>query len=130
VKKLRFALFGSGFRARFQLQAWHELKGVECGAVFNRTRSTAEQFARDLNVPAVYDDANEMLKREKPDFVDIVTNPSTFSQFVQLAAGHGIPVICQRPMAPSVAVAERMVKFCREANVPFFIHENWRWQTT
>ena len=33
-------------------------------------------------------------------------------------------------MAPSVAVAEKMVRSCRKAKVPFFIHENWRWQTT
>ena len=130
MKKLRFALFGCGFWARFQLQGWKELEGVECVAVFNRTRSKAEQFARDLEVPAVYDDAAELLQREKPDFVDIVTNPTTFSRFVELAASRGIPAICQKPMAPSVAVAEKMVRSCREAKVPFFIHENWRWQTT
>lgn len=128
MKKLRFALFGCGFWARFQLQGWKELEGVECASVFNRTRSKAEQFARDLGVPTVYDSADELLEREKPDFVDIVTNPSTFSHFVELAAARGIPVICQKPMAPSVAVAERMVKCCQEANVPFYIHENWRWQ--
>ncbi|MGD0743777.1 MAG: Gfo/Idh/MocA family oxidoreductase [Verrucomicrobiota bacterium] len=129
AKKLRFALFGCGFWARFQLQAWKELEGAECVAVYNRTRSKAEQFARDLGVPAVYDDAAELLQREKPDFADIVTNPATFTRFVELAAGQGIPVICQKPLAPSVAVAEKMIQSCQKAGVPFFVHENWRWQT-
>src|SRR5437762_2024723 len=46
-----------------------------------------------------------------------------------LAAAHRLPVICQKPMAPSVPEAVRMVRACQEANVPFFIHENFRWQT-
>jgi predicted dehydrogenase len=32
-------------------------------------------------------------------------------------------------MAPDLATAEKMVNACREAGVPFFIHENFRWQT-
>jgi predicted dehydrogenase len=60
--------------------------------------------------------------------VDLVTNPSTFRHFIPLVAAHGLPVISQKPMAPSVAVAEDMVKMCREAGVPFLVHENWRWQ--
>ncbi len=128
MKRLRFAMFGAGFWARFQLQGWSELAGAECVAVYNRTRAKADQFARELGVPRVYDDAAALLSQEQPDFVDIVTNPSTFSHLVELAAAHRVPVICQKPMAPSVAAAERMVAACREAGVPFFVHENWRWQ--
>lgn len=46
-----------------------------------------------------------------------------------MAAEHGLPVICQKPMAPTLEVAEEMVAACREAGVRFYIHENWRWQT-
>jgi predicted dehydrogenase len=40
-----------------------------------------------------------------------------------------VPVICQKPMAPDLPTAEQMTAACREAGVPYFIHENWRWQT-
>ena len=49
--------------------------------------------------------------------------------FVKKAATYGLPVICQKPMAPDLATAEDMVETCRKAGVPLFIHENWRWQT-
>ncbi len=75
MKRLRFPLFGAGFWARFQLGGWHELEGVECCALFNRTRPEAEQLTREFGIPSVYDDAEELLNRERPDFVDIVTNP-------------------------------------------------------
>lgn len=129
TKPLRFAAFGAGFWARFQLAAWKELDGVECVAIYNRTRSKAEALARELGIPAVYDDPEALFAREQVDFVDIITDVSTHSQFVLMAAQRKIPVICQKPMAPSLAEAERMVAACREAGVPFFIHENWRWQT-
>ncbi|MBN8246624.1 MAG: Gfo/Idh/MocA family oxidoreductase [Verrucomicrobia bacterium] len=50
---LRFAIFGAGIWARVQLAAWREVGGVECVAVWNRSRDRAESFARDLGVPAL-----------------------------------------------------------------------------
>jgi predicted dehydrogenase len=47
---------------------------------------------------------------------------------VALAAKHRIPVICQKPLANDLKTAKEMVSICRDANVPLFVHENWRWQ--
>jgi predicted dehydrogenase len=129
MSNLRFAIFGTGYWSRFQLAGWRELEGVECVALYNRTRAKAEALAQAFDVPAVYDDAEELLRREPLDFIDIITNVETHSQFVHLAAAHELPVICQKPMATSLEEAEHMVRVCREAGVPFFVHENWRWQT-
>lgn len=129
MKKLRFAMLGTGFWARFQLGGWREFPDVECVALYNRTRAKAEKLAADFGVPAVYDSVEELLKREQLDFVDIVTDVGTHPKLVRLAAERGLPVICQKPMAPTLAEAEQMVADCRKAGVPLFIHENWRWQT-
>lgn len=129
MRKLRFGMIGAGFWARFQLPGWYEAGGVECVAVCNRTRSRAEWLAERFRIPRVYDDAEEMLKNEQLDFVDIVTAVETHAPFVELAARHRVPVVCQKPMAVSLAEAERMVAVCRDAGVPLYINENWRWQT-
>jgi D-apiose dehydrogenase len=129
VTPLRFALLGTGFWARYQLGAWRELPGARCVALYNRTRAKAEALGRETGIDAVYDDAEELLRREDVDFVDVVTDPSTHARFVELAVAHRKPVVCQKPMANDLATAERMVAACREAGVPFFVHENWRWQT-
>lgn len=128
MKSLRFAIFGTGFWSRFQLAAWRELDGVECVALYNRTGSKAEALGREFGIPHVYDDPEKLLSREKLDFVDIITDPGTHARFVRMVAERGLPVICQKPMAPSLAEAEQMVDDCRRAHVPLFIHENWRWQ--
>ena len=128
MRPLRFAVLGSGFWAQFQIAAWGEVEGAELVAIYNRTHERAEATARRFGIPAVYDDVEAMFAHEKLDFIDIITHPSTFSYFVPLAARHHIPVICQKPMAPDLRTAEEMVRTCREAGVPFLVHENWRWQ--
>lgn len=129
MKQLRFAIIGTGFWARYQLAAWGELPGARCIALCNRTRAKAEVLAREFGVPAVYDDAEALLEREQPDFLDIITDVDTHSRFVHLAAAHQTPVICQKPMASSLAEAEKMIAACAAGGLWFGIHENWRWQT-
>jgi predicted dehydrogenase len=128
MRSLRFAIFGAGFWSQYQLAAWQELKGAACVAIYNRTRAKAESLAQRFGVPAFYDNAEELLQRERLDFIDVITDVETHSRFVHLAARHQLPVICQKPMAPTLKEAEKMVAVCQRARVPFFIHENWRWQ--
>ncbi len=129
MRNLRFAIFGTGFWARYQLAGWRELEGVECAALYNRTRAKAEALAMEFCVPSFYDDPRVLMDRERPDFIDIITNVETHSRFVHMAAGRGLPVICQKPMARNLSEAEAMVRACRETGTALFIHENWRWQT-
>ncbi len=128
MSKLRFAMMGAGFWAPYQLAGWMETGRAECIAVYNRTRSRAEALAQRFGIGRVYDDPQEMLAREKVDFVDIVTAVETHATYTEMAARAGLPVVCQKPMATSLAEAERMVAVCRAAGVPLLINENWRWQ--
>jgi predicted dehydrogenase len=129
MKKLRFAVLGCGFWSKFQIGAWSELEGAELVAVYNRTRSKAEKIAEYFNVPKVYDNAEELLKSEELDFVDIITDVDTHYLFVEMALNHGIKkIICQKPMAPDLVTARNMVIKCSEAGAKLYIHENYRWQ--
>lgn len=127
-QNLRFAVIGCGYWSRYQIEGWREVGGVDLVAVYNRTRSRAEETARRLGVPAVYDDAGALLAKEQLDFVDIITDVDTHSQFAQLAAANGVPVICQKPLAPDLRTAREMMRVCGEGGVPLLVHENWRWQ--
>ncbi len=81
------------------------------------------------DTPRVYDDPDELFRREQLDFVDIITEVPAHAPLVHLAAKHHVPVICQKPMASDFATACGMVAACNQAGVPFFVHENFRWQT-
>jgi D-apiose dehydrogenase len=124
----KFAVIGCGYWSQYQIAGWMEVGGVELVAVYNRTRANAEKVAKKFNVPKIYDSAEELFENEELDFVDIITDVSTHEKFTLLAAQYGIPVICQKPMAPDYKTAEKMTEACKAAGIPLMIHENWRWQ--
>jgi predicted dehydrogenase len=126
---LKYAVFGCGFWAKFQIGAWSEIEGIELVALYNRTLVKAQKLAGMFHVPRVYDNAEELLRNEKLDFVEIITDVDTHARFTELAAKHGIKnIICQKPMAPDLETARHMVDICRNAGANLYIHENYRWQ--
>jgi predicted dehydrogenase len=128
MKELRFGIIGTGFWARYQLAAWRELTGARCIALCDRDVAKARALASEAGISNVYETAEALIRAEKPDFLDIITNPDTHVELVKLAASHKIPVICQKPLAPTLKEADELLLTCRSAGVPLSIHENWRWQ--
>lgn len=129
MSELKFAVFGAGFWAPFHMAGWGEVSGARCVAVYNRTRAKAEKLAERFSIPCVYDDPREMLAQEQLDFVDCITDVDTHAIFVRLASEYGLPVICQKPLGPTLEVAREMAEACGRADVPLLVHENFRWQT-
>lgn len=128
MRPLKFAVIGTGFWSNYQIPAWKELEGVEIVAVCDRDRKRAEEVAVKFGVPKVYNSTAELLEKEALDFIDIITDVDTHAEFTSLGAEKGIDVICQKPMASSLGIAQQMVNKCKQENVKFFIHENFRWQ--
>jgi predicted dehydrogenase len=77
---------------------------------------------------ATYERLDQMLDELQPDFLDITTRPEQHLEMVRTAVERGIPVICQKPVAPHWREAVEMVELAEAADVPLVIHENWRWQ--
>ena len=128
-KNLRGALIGCGFFAYNHLHAWRQLPGVEIVALCDKDEQRLVDAAREFGVQAVYQDARVMLAQEKLDFVDIATTVGSHRALVELAAGSGVPCICQKPFAASMEDARAMVAACESAGVTLMVHENFRWQS-
>ena len=128
MRKLRYAVFGTGFWSHYQIPAWEETGETQLVALFNRTKKRALEVAAKFGVAKVYDTPDELLDNEDLDFVDIITEAQGHESLVKLCADRGIPVICQKPMAENYQTALEMVKACESNGVPFFVHENYRWQ--
>ncbi|MBB3949045.1 Gfo/Idh/MocA family protein [Aureimonas jatrophae] len=129
MNELRGALIGCGFFARNQMNAWRDLPGVRIVALCDRDAGRLQAMGEDFGVPARFTDAEAMLRETRPDFVDIATTAPSHRALVELAASLGIPAICQKPFAPTMADARAMVAACERAGVPLMVHENFRWQS-
>jgi predicted dehydrogenase len=124
----RGALIGCGFFANNHMHAWAEIAGAGIVAVCDRDEAKARAMAERFGIAKAYTDAAEMLRVEQLDFVDIATTSGSHRALVELAAPQVKLVICQKPMADSMADGAAMVAATAQASVPLVIHENFRWQ--
>ncbi len=125
---LRGALIGCGFFARNHMHGWAEAEGAEIIAVCDLDRTRAEAMAKDFGVSAVYTDADEMLRAERPDFADVATTVESHRPLVELCLTHGAATICQKPFSETYADGKAMVDAAQRAGRPLLVHENFRWQ--
>jgi D-apiose dehydrogenase len=126
---LKFAVFGAGFWANYQISAWKEFEQATLVAICDPDLDKANHLAQLHNIPNVYQRADELFVKESLDFVDIISSIPSHAPLVRLAAEAGVHVICQKPMAEDYETCQEMVNVCKEAGVKFFIHENFRHQT-
>ncbi len=94
----------------------------------NRDASRAKKIMDQFGIARHYDDYREMLRVERPDFVDVITPPDTHLEMCRVAGDLGIHVICQKPLAPSLDEARRIVAHAAKAGIRFMVHENFRFQ--
>ena len=128
MKKLHVAAIGAGYFSQFHYDAWSRMDDVELVAICNRDKVKAGEFAARWSIPAVYGDPAEMLDREKPDLVDIITPPETHLRCISLVAERGLAAICQKAFCTSFEEAERAAALVEEAGVTVVVHENFRFQ--
>ena len=123
----RFALIGCGFFAQNHLHAWAEIPEVELIAVCDIDPAKAAAAAAEFGGTA-YTNAADLLANEDLDFVDIATTAPTHRMMVELAAAHGVAAICQKPLAWDMTDAKAMVQAMAHRDLPFMVHENFRFQ--
>jgi D-apiose dehydrogenase len=126
---LRGGLIGCGFFAINHLHGWRDAKGAEIVAICDTSAERLKIAGEQFGISARYNDAAEMLRSEKLDFVDIATTATTHRSLCELAASHGVHVICQKPFAPTLEDAKAIVAACDKAGVALMVHENFRWQS-
>jgi len=128
MKKLKGVCIGAGYFSHFQYEAWNRMPEVEITAMCNSNRERADYVMNTYGVKSHYTDYLEMLDKEKPDFVDIITPPPTHVEMTRESLKRGIHVICQKPLAPTMQESLE-IKEIVDANDPrFMVHENWRFQ--
>jgi len=94
------AFLGCGGRARGHAHAYQFVKKGKGVAVCDMNEERLESFSKDFGIEKKYTDIHEMLDKEKPDLLHIVTLPTLRVPLMTLAAEHEVPVaIVEKPIA-------------------------------
>jgi len=127
-QRLKVAAVGAGYFSQFQYQGWRNMDQVELVALTNRDVAKGQALAARHGVPKTYGHVEQMLDAEQPDLLDIITTPTTYRDYISLAAARGIAVICQKPFGRSFGEALELTEMAEKAGIPLIVHENFRWQ--
>ncbi|GAA1000502.1 Gfo/Idh/MocA family oxidoreductase [Acrocarpospora macrocephala] len=118
---LRVGVVGHGFMGRAHAHAWRSVGhffdlplsprlSVLCG----RSPAVGAAAVR-LGFPAWETDWRRLVERDDVDLVDICTPGDTHAPIAIVALRAGKHVLCEKPLANSVAEAEAMVRAARDA---------------
>ncbi len=113
---MRVAIIGTGFMGTMHAHAWrtaHRFFGLdatpEIAVLVGRDAARTADAAREFGALAASTDWREVVERSDIDVVDICTPGDTHAEITLAALAAGKHVLCEKPLANSVADAERMV---------------------
>lgn len=120
ARELRVLVLGCGRISERHFEAIREhphltLVGV-ADELYERSRAAGER----MGVPA-FASFREMLAETEADIAVICTPSGLHPRHGIVAAGHGLHVVCEKPMATRLEEADALVRACDEAGVQLFV---------
>lgn len=121
--KVRVGIVGSKFAADFHCNSYSRNPRVELVAV--AAIDNLEEISRKWKIPYTYEDYHKMLERDDIDLVSVCVPNFLHHDVVIAAARAGKHVVCEKPLATSVADGREMLTECRKAGIKLFYAEDW-----
>ena len=109
---MRFGLVGAGEIGRIRAHALAGLGNCSLSAVADRDLTLARAAAGGHDAAALAD-YRELIARDDLDAVIVSTPPDSHEEITVAALEAGKHVLCEKPLAPSVAACLRMVEAAR-----------------
>jgi D-apiose dehydrogenase len=123
---IKVAVAGTGYFARFHLDAWRRLPGVRLVAACSLDPASLVEAAARYLIPRQFADVGEMLEATAPDLLDIAAPPAAHRSILAAAARRGVNVICQKPFGGDLETARALVGIAEAAGITLVVHENFR----
>ena len=114
---MRIGIIGSGTMGETHAQAWQHTPATPVGIV-SRSVDSARAFGSRWGITP-YPSLEAMLPHI--DVLDICTPTHLHQDMTLTAAAAGVHVICEKPLARTVAQAEEMIAACQAAGVKLLV---------
>jgi predicted dehydrogenase len=110
------------------LEAWRQLADrAVVAAIADPDAAAGEARAAAFGIPAAYGSVEAMIAAETLDAIDVAAPREAHAPICRLAARHGLAILCQKPLAPTLAEADALVADVG-GRVRLMVHENWRFR--
>lgn len=123
--KHRVGIVGLGIVAEAHWHAYRQMDAVELVGGVDPDPRRRESFG-ERGLPT-FATLTELIDRTKPDILCVCSAVSTHEQIVIQAADAGIDILCEKPLSPDAASAQRMVDHCEARGVRLFYGSTQRY---
>ena len=127
-EKVGIGIIGTGFAKKVQIPCFLECEGAKIVSIASGHLKNAEAAAKEFAVPHFTANWCETIDNEDVDLVCITTPPVLHLEQTLYAIEKGKHVLCEKPMAMSVAEAETMTAKAQEKNILALIDHELRFQ--
>ncbi|MBN1641712.1 MAG: Gfo/Idh/MocA family oxidoreductase [Anaerolineae bacterium] len=124
---LKVAVIGTGM-GRYHMKEFVESPNVELVAVCDLNREEATQFAREYGAQTVVTDYHDLWAISNLDAVSIAVPNYLHASIAIEALERGLHVLCEKPMATTLADAKRMVETAEAQNKRLMIGMSQRFR--
>ncbi|TDU01969.1 myo-inositol 2-dehydrogenase/D-chiro-inositol 1-dehydrogenase [Streptomyces sp. 846.5] len=125
---LAVGLVGAGRMGSFHAESLaRRIPGARLAAVADPAPGAAQRLANRLGCPKALTDIGALLADPEIDAVVIATPARTHADLVEAAARAGKAVYCEKPMAVTLAEADRAISAAEEAGVALQVGFNRRY---
>lgn len=133
-KALRIGLIGGGFMGRTHSNGYKRVSDFfaelqyrpELKVVCSRREDKVRAFADQWGYESIETDWKKVIARDDVDAVDICTPNDTHAQIAIAAAEAGKMILCEKPLARTLAEAQQMVEAIENAGVNNTVWYNYR----
>ena len=128
ARRYKVAVIGTGMIATAgHIPAWKNLGDeVELVAVADLHQDRAELVARTEGIPRAFGDWRRMLAESRPDIVSVCTPNALHRDPTIAALESGAHVLCEKPIATSLADAQAMFAAAEKAGRTLFVGQSSR----
>jgi predicted dehydrogenase len=127
MKEMKTAIFGTGFMGRVHAEGVRRLGNVEVAGIAARTAEQARKLADELFIERATGDYRELLADPDIDAVHICTPNALHFPMAMAALEAGKHVLCEKPLATSVAEAREMIELAKRRNLAHCTFHNLRY---
>jgi predicted dehydrogenase len=117
LAKIKVAIFGIGFMGRVHTEALRRLGNIEVVGVAGRTAEAARKFADTVGIERATGNYQDLIADPEIAAVHICTPNALHAPMANAAMNAGKHVLCEKPLASSVAEAEGMLALAQEKNL-------------
>lgn len=128
MKQHRSVIIGCGSRAAAHIEAYRHIDNAKIVACAAPTAARRDAVAAKYSLTP-YADAREMITKEKPDCVHIVTWPDTRVELMTLVSEMNVPLCTtEKPLATSIADYKALCALADRTRTKFAVCHQMRWQ--